>query len=373
MKIMSKKIKKELLKFKNIEIIYATEKQYWGIAKGGLKKKICLEVFNIFLKNKYLISYKDSKLIKKGVNFKLVVKGIEVYLKNTIKIIEVLVETSLITDMNVKNKCLGFTKRGSQCNRFILSNYCFQHKNCLVNKNIELIRQDCFLYLPNIKSNTIDAIISDLPYNLTKNFWDVKLNLKKIWEVFLRVLKNDGVIILTATIKFASQLIQSNLKMFKYDIIWVKSVGSNQLNIKHQPLRKHELILIFYTKLKTYNEQLGIGLPYEINRSVSKEQGFGAQKPTSKKNNGFRHATSVLNIANPRIKNGHPTEKPLELMEYLVKTYTNKGDLVLDPFMGCGSTGLACKNLSRRFIGVEKDIKYYDIAFNKINGVLKNL
>jgi site-specific DNA-methyltransferase (adenine-specific) len=132
----------------------------------------------------------------------------------------------------------------------------------------------------------------------------------------------------------------------------------------------HEQILIFYNKLKTYNEQLTFNhKPYKITRQITKQQGFGKQKMHFKSNSGFRHAKSILNIPNPRTKNGHPTEKPVKLLEYLIKTYTNKNDVILDPFMGCGSTGIACKNLDRKFIGIEKELNYYKSAAIKINGV----
>jgi site-specific DNA-methyltransferase (adenine-specific) len=159
--------------------------------------------------------------------------------------------------------------------------------------------------------------------------------------------------------------------MFKYDVTWVKTIGSGQLNIHHQPLRLHENVLVFYNKSDTYNPQMSLGKPYSINRKVKyNERGYGEQKDHSSQNTGFRHPTTVLHIPNPRIKNGHPTQKPIMLMEYFIKTYTNEGDIVLDPAMGSGTTGVACMNTGRDFIGIEIDKTYFDLAKHRIEETL---
>jgi site-specific DNA-methyltransferase (adenine-specific) len=188
-----------------------------------------------------------------------------------------------------------------------------------------------------------------------------------MWAQFNRVIKDDGIVVLTATQPFTSKLILSNIEDFKYEIIWEKTIGSGQLNIKKQPLRIHESILVFYKKPGTYNEQKTEGKPYAIKRKIkSKGEGYGKQKNSSKINDGFRHAKSIIKISNPRVKNGHPTQKPLELMIRLIKTYSNKNDNVLDCCMGSGTTGIAAIGLERNFIGIELDETYFITAMRRI-------
>ena len=235
--------------------------------------------------------------------------------------------------------------------------------------NIKLIRDNCLNQMKNIKERSIDCILTDLPYGITKNEWDIEIDLKLLWENFNNILKPNGIIILTAVQPFTSKLVISNQKMFKYEIIWEKTIGSGQLNIKHQPLRVHESILIFYNKRGTYNEQLTEGKPYSINRTKVKGSGYNKQTSSNKQNDGYRHAKSVIKISNPRIKDGHPTQKPIELLEYLVKTYTNENDTVLDCCMGSGSTGVACINLNRNFIGIELNNEYFEKAKDYLNNL----
>jgi len=235
--------------------------------------------------------------------------------------------------------------------------------------NINLIRDNCLNEMKNIKEKSIDCILTDLPYGITKNEWDIEIDLKLLWENFNNILKPNGIIILTAVQPFTSKLVISNQKMFKYEIIWEKTIGSGQLNIKHQPLRVHESILIFYNKRGTYNEQLTEGKPYSINRTKVKGSGYNKQTSSNKQNDGYRHAKSVIKISNPRIKEGHPTQKPIELLEYLVKTYTNENDTVLDCCMGSGSTGVACINLNRNFIGIELNNEYFEKAKDYLNNL----
>lgn len=201
---------------------------------------------------------------------------------------------------------------------------------------------DCLKIMPSLPSNSIDLILCDLPYGVTNNKWDSVIDLSLMWKEYKRIIKENGVIILTATQPFTSQLVMSNLEYFKYDLVWEKTISSNQLNVKYQPLRSHESILVFYKKPPTYHEQKTSGKPYKIKRKAEYKDGnYHKQSPSEKINDGFRHARSVIKISNPRIKGGHPTEKPVELLEYLIKTYTDEGDLVLDNCMGHGSTGVA--------------------------------
>lgn len=236
----------------------------------------------------------------------------------------------------------------------------------------QLYNDDCIKIMKNMIENKVivDSIICDLPYGKTGNRWDSIIPLDELWDCYTKLIKNDGNIILTASEPFTSMLVMSNLKMFKYDIVWQKTISSGQLNVNKQPLRAHESILVFYKKFGTYNEQKLKGEPYSIKRSANyKNSTYHNQSPTELINNGERRAKSVITISNPRIKNGHPTQKPLELMEYLVKTYTNEGDTVLDNCMGSGTTGVACRKLNRNFIGIEIEKEYFDISKNKIENM----
>ena len=231
---------------------------------------------------------------------------------------------------------------------------------------ITIINGDCMEEMKHIELNSVNAIITDLPYGVSKNNWDTPLDLDKMWELFKKIVCKDGIIILTASGKFTARLMMSNIDMFKYDIIWEKTVNSGQLNVNKMPLRSHENILIFYNKNRTYNEQKTIGEPYKIKRKDTTGDGYGGQTGSEKTNDGFRHARSVIKISNPRKKGGHPTQKPVELMEYLIKAYTNEGDVVLDCCMGGGSTGIAAVKNNRKFIGIEMEKKYYDVAVKDI-------
>jgi len=226
---------------------------------------------------------------------------------------------------------------------------------------------DCLDIMPHIEDGSIDMILCDLPYGTTNCKWDVIIPFEPLWKEYKRIIKNNGAIVLTASQPFTSLLIASNIELFKYELIWEKTIGSGQLNIKHQPLRVHENILVFYTKIPVYNEQKTIGTPYSISRKAGyKSDMYNQQKSSYKNNEGFRHARSVIKISNPRIKGGHPTQKPLELFEYLIKVYTNENDLVLDNCIGSGTTAVAATNLNRQFVGIESNNEFYDKAVKRI-------
>jgi len=230
-----------------------------------------------------------------------------------------------------------------------------------------LIQGNCIEKLNNLAKNSVDLICVDLPYGTSRNKWDQIIPFSEMWESFFYVLKSNGNIVLTASQPFTSKLICSNLLDFKYEIIWEKTIGSNQLNIKRQPLRIHESILVFYKNFGTYNEQKTNGKPYSINRTINFDgYGYGKQYSSSKRNDGFRHAKSIIKIPNPRIKGGHPTQKPLELMKFIVKTFSNENDIVLDCCMGSGTTGEAALSLNRKFIGIELDTNYFNIAIERL-------
>ena len=156
-------------------------------------------------------------------------------------------------------------------------------------------------------------------------------------------------------------------------LLWEKTICSGQLNVKHRPLRAHESILVFYDKKPTYNEQKTNGKPYKIKREGNDtENCYCAQKASQKDNDGFRHAKSVIKIPNQRVKGGHPTQKPVALLEMLIKTFSDENDIVLDCCMGSGSTGVAAMNLNRKFIGIEKELKYFDMATSNIKSALND-
>jgi site-specific DNA-methyltransferase (adenine-specific) len=238
-----------------------------------------------------------------------------------------------------------------------------------VKDGITLINGEAIQEMSAIKSESIDCIVCDLPYGTTQNKWDSVLPLDKMWEQFNRILKKGGNIVLTASQPFTSILVVSNLKQFKYEIMWEKTIGSGQLNINKMPLKKHESILIFIKEggKRTYNEQLGEGKPYTMNRDIKTEDCYGRQKPSSIVNEGTRRETSVWKSPNPRIKNGHPTQKPLELLRKILKTYSNEGDTILDCTFGSCSTGKACQLENRKFVGIELDEKYFNKGVDCIN------
>jgi len=233
-----------------------------------------------------------------------------------------------------------------------------------------IIQGDCLGVMKSINSSSVDFILCDLPYGVTCNRWDSLIPLDKLWVEYLRIIKDNGAIVLTAVQRFASQLVMSQSDLFRYDLIWVKTIPSGQLNVNNQPLRQHEHILVFYKKQPTYNQQYTEGKPYTINRKVTYNgRGYGEQRDTHKSNNGYRHPISVLYYSNPRVLGGHPTQKPIALFEYLIKTYTNEGDVVLDNCIGSGTTAIAAINTNRHYIGIELDAKYCKMAEENISKV----
>lgn len=238
----------------------------------------------------------------------------------------------------------------------------------------KIIEGNCLEVMQRIPDKSIDLILCDLPYGTTKNKWDIVIPLEPLWQQYERIIKDNGAIVLTAVQIFASQLVMSRPHLFKYDLIWKKTIASGQLNVNSQPLRLHEHVLVFYKKQPTYNQQFTNGKPYSIERNANYQAGcYNKQTSSSKENNGFRHPTSVLEISNPRIKGGHPTQKPVELFKWVVKSYTNEGDLVLDNCIGSGTTAVACIEAKRNYIGIELSKKYCDVARKRIADVDRKL
>lgn len=239
---------------------------------------------------------------------------------------------------------------------------------------MELIYDDCLNVMKNICNKSIDMILCDLPYGLTQNKKDITIPFEPLWKEYERIIKDNGAIVLFAQGKFYIDLINSNKKLFRYDLIWNKVLTSGFLNAKRMPLRQHEQIAIFYKKLPTYNPQMEKGKPLHSKgkiylRKEAKNENYRKYNFIEDLRAGTteKYPTSILNFKKPHPSIAkHPTEKPVELLEYLIKTYTNEGDLVLDNCMGSGSTGVACKHLNRNFIGIELDKEYFEIAKKRI-------
>ncbi len=237
---------------------------------------------------------------------------------------------------------------------------------------IQLIHGDCLEEMKNIPDKSIDMILCDLPYGTTQNKWDSVIDLELLWEQYKRIIKENGVIILTAQTPFDKVLGCSNSGMLKYEWIWRKSRPTGHLNANKMPMKAHENILVFYKKLPTFNKQMTIGKPNHvkdgsIRKSKATNNNYGHFENVVQKSTNLKNPITVLEFSqqDPN-KIIHPTQKPVALFEYLIKTYTNEGDLVLDNTMGSGTTGVACKNLNRNFIGIEMDKEYFEIAKARI-------
>lgn len=231
---------------------------------------------------------------------------------------------------------------------------------------IKLMHGDCLELMKEIPNQSVDMILCDLPYGTTQNKWDSVLPLDKLWAEYRRVCK--GAIVLTAQAPFDKVLGVSNLPMLKYEWIWRKEAGTGFLNAKKAPLKNHENVLVFYDKPPTYNPQMLTGFKPYRQKKGGGTSNYGADSVdvVVTESNGERYPLTVLDF--PRDKGKfHPTQKPVALMEYLVLTYTDEGDTVLDNTMGSGTTGVACMNTGRKFIGMEQDAKYFEIAQKRIH------
>ena len=235
-----------------------------------------------------------------------------------------------------------------------------------IKEKVQLYKGDCLEIMKDIPDKGVDMILCDLPYGKTRNKWDSIISLDKLWEQYNRIIKDNGAIVLFAQTPFDKVLGVSNLKMLKYEWIWEKEQGTGFLNAKKMPLKNHENILIFYKKPPIYNPQMKKGKPYTLERNTFTVN-YGKQVDMVRtENTGERYPLTILKFKRDKEKL-HPTQKPVALLEYLIKTYTNEGEIVLDNCMGSGSTGVACLNANRKFIGIELDENYYNIACNRIN------
>lgn len=226
----------------------------------------------------------------------------------------------------------------------------------------QVIEGDCLDVMKHIPSNYIDMILCDLPYGTTQNQWDSVIPLDELWKHYERIIKDNGVIALTAQGLFSAKLMLSNPKLFKYKIVWVKSKPTNFLNAKKQPLRKHEDVLIFYKQQPNYNPQMAKGEPY--NKGFRKDQltgSYGDFRTVEVKSNGERYPTDIVYFKTAESEGPvcHPTQKPVELGRYLIRTFTNPGDIVLDNTCGSGSFLVSAVLEGRKFIGIEKNQEVY--------------
>ena len=232
---------------------------------------------------------------------------------------------------------------------------------------MNLMLGDCLERMKEIPDGSVDLILADPPYGTTACKWDSVIDFDLMWLQLKRIIKPNGAIVLFGSEPFSSMLRCSNLKMFKYDWVWEKPQGTNPMNAKVMPLKSHENILVFYSNKPNYNPQMWQSTPYSGFSSDSSKIGevYGFAKSKHRSNpEGTRYPKTVLRFKQD--KGLHPTQKPVALMEYLIKTYTQEGETVLDFAAGSFTTGVACKNTGRKFIGIEKDAGYFEIAKQRL-------
>lgn len=236
----------------------------------------------------------------------------------------------------------------------------------------KVLNGDCLDIMKNIPDKSVDMILCDLPYGITQNKWDSVIDLEKLWFEYERIIKDNGAIVLNSHGIFTAKLILSNEKLFKYKLTWIKSKSTNFLNAKKQPLRKHEDVCVFYRKQPTYNLQMGTGEAYD--KGVRKDQqtgSYGDFKPKHIKSEGSRYPTDVIYFKTAESEGEvfHSTQKPVELGSYLIRTYSNPGDVILDNACGSGSYIVSAILEKRNFIGIEIDNGFCEITENRISKI----
>jgi site-specific DNA-methyltransferase (adenine-specific) len=246
---------------------------------------------------------------------------------------------------------------------------------------IDLRHGDCLELMRDLPDGSVDMVLTDPPYGTTQCKWDSVIPFEPMWEQLKRVTKRNGAIVLTASQPFSSALVMSNPKQFKHEWVWIKNRGSNFANTVREPMKEHEVVLVFSNGKWTYNKQMqprsGGGadrVKYDFTARTETEN-YGAIGSPNLRQGEMRVPSSwqKFNIASGSEKTKHPTQKPVALMEYLIRTYTNEGETVLDFTMGSGTTGVACVNTGRSFIGMELDEGYFNIARERINAVQAQL
>jgi DNA modification methylase/DNA-binding XRE family transcriptional regulator len=294
---------------------------------------------------------------------------------------EVKYEDFAIEAMHVAEEKIKYGINGdNQGNNFVLSIAPNKQKKNIAELVNKVAQGDCLEVMRHIPDKSVGMILCDLPYGTTQNKWDSVIDLKKLWGEYERIIKDNGAIVLTSQGIFTAKLILSNEKLFKYKITWIKSKPTNFLNAKKQPLRKHEDICVFYKKQPTYNPQMTKGEAYD--KGVRKDQytgSYGDFKPRHVKSNGERYPNDVVFYEEQNVDDFvyvktaesegtvyHPTQKPVELGRYLIRTFTNPGDIVLDNACGSGSFLLSAIMENRKFIGIEKN---EDVLLHKVEPV----
>lgn len=236
--------------------------------------------------------------------------------------------------------------------------------------NGQFLLGDCLELMKDIPSGSVDMILCDLPYGTTQNKWDSVIPFEPLWEQYLRIAKLNAAIVLTAAQPFTSLLIMSKIEFFKYDWIWHKSRPSGHLNAKKQPMKAHENVCVFYREQCAYNPQMETGKPNHVNakpRTVGHSNNYGKQGKVVEEITNQKYPTTIkpFTVISPTdIK--HPTQKPVALFEYLIKTYSNEGETVLDNCAGSGTTAIAAERTGRKWICMEKDQTYYNSAIRRV-------
>lgn len=240
---------------------------------------------------------------------------------------------------------------------------------------VKLLHGNCLDLMKDIPDKSIDCIICDLPYGTTTCKWDSIIPFDKLWEQYERIIKDKGNIILFGSGMFSHKLALSNEKLFRYNLVWKKSKCGSPLTAKYMPMKRHEDIIVFGKSGATYIPQMTEGEPYKRKYTPNKVNNLNyGIKGVETDNKGTRYPISIMDFPQKwrRQDQIHPTQKPVELLEYLIKTYTNEGETVLDNCMGSGTTGVACINTNRQFIGMEIEQEYFDIAKQRIEEKLIN-
>ena len=249
-------------------------------------------------------------------------------------------------------------------------------KDVLTDK-YSLLFGNCLERMKEIPDGSVDLILTDPPYGTTQNKWDSVINLESMWEQLKRIIQPNEAIVMTAAQPFTSVLDRSNLKMFKYDWTWKKPKGTGHLNAKKQPMRDKEDVLVFYGKPCKYNPQMTEGVPYkdkagkDHSKSTSMTENYGRYTNFRNNNEGTRYPKQVLEFGVVERGSLHPTQKPVALLEYLIRTYTDEGETVLDFTAGSMSTAIACINTNRNGIMIEKDEQYFKVGQDRVSKALQ--
>ena len=242
-------------------------------------------------------------------------------------------------------------------------------------ENILLMKGDCLERMKEIESGSVDMVLADVPYGTTQCKWDSVIPLAPMWEQLKRIIKPNGAIVMTAAQPFTSILVSSNIEMLKEHLVWEKTTATGHLNAKRKFMRAHEDLLVFCSRQPTYNPQMTHGhkrkTAKNVDRSLKQSDVYGGQSGVTSYDSTSRYPRSVIKTSTDKQKSKlHPTQKPVALMECLIKTYTNEGETVLDFTMGSGTAGVAARNLNRNFVGIEMDWRYFEVAKIRIMGAL---